>query len=108
MDLNKYRLYCNTEQQNVETDYRESVPAVCPNNSEHSIDTNSIAIIDTVSDVPPVDPSGKERTHQTSRPLGMDTYFTGAGDDPENVSDVGGGAHFHLEHIADISITTPA
>ena len=47
---------------------------------------------------------GKLRTHESSRPLASDgltvltTYFTGAGDDITNVSDVGNGELFNINH----------
>lgn len=44
-ELTQYRLYCNTEAAWVQTDYRDSVPTVCPNNNTHSIDTGTISII---------------------------------------------------------------
>lgn len=44
----KYRCYCNTELAYVYT-WATSEPTVCPNNNTHSIDTNSIAIVETVS-----------------------------------------------------------
>ena len=40
---NKYRIFCNTENNWVET-WSVSVPTECPNNSEHIIDTTSIVI----------------------------------------------------------------
>lgn len=99
MTLNKYRLYCNTEAANVETDYKEAVPTVCPHNNAHTIDTDSITIIATQTDEDPRDPTGKLRTQETSRPLGLDTYFTGAGDDPANISTIGGdGQRFIIDH----------
>lgn len=98
MTLHKYRLFCVTEDCNVETDYREAVPTVCPNNVAHTIDTDSIAIIATQTDENPRDSTGKLRTQETSRPLGCDTYFTGGGDDLTNASKVGGGSRFIIDH----------
>lgn len=46
----------------------------------------------------PYDRSGKLRVHQTSRPLGLVTQWTGVGDDPTDVTAVGGGTPFSLEH----------
>ena len=48
--VNKYELYCETEEATVSTGYLESHPTVCPNNVYHTIDEESIAIVDTVSD----------------------------------------------------------
>jgi len=39
----------------------------------------------------PVDSTGKLRFHETSRPLGTDTYFSSCGDDISDASKVGGG-----------------
>jgi len=105
MELKKYRLYCNTEAANVETDYREEAPTVCPNNNEHSINSESIVAIGTVTDEDPRDSSNKMRIHETSRPLGLETYFTGQADDISDITKKGGGDDFIIEHIADISIT---
>ena len=42
-----YRLWCNTEEAYVETEYLNSEPTECPNNPAHEIDTDSICIIKT-------------------------------------------------------------
>lgn len=44
----KYRMFCNTEQAYTYK-WDSDVPTTCPNNTMHEIDTNSIAIIDSVS-----------------------------------------------------------
>lgn len=41
----KYRIYCNTESANV-YQWAETGPATCPNNTAHSINLNSISIVD--------------------------------------------------------------
>ena len=51
------------------------------------------------------DRSGKLRVQQTSRKLGMKTYFTGAGDDLTSVSDVGGGELLAIDHTISGSTT---
>ena len=43
--LKKYELFCITESKTVQTDYRENPPTVCPNNNEHTIDVESIAVV---------------------------------------------------------------
>lgn len=112
MTLDKYRLFCITEDCNVETDYRESVPTVCPNNNQHAIDTDSIAIIASQTTENPRDKTGKERFQETCRPLGHDTYFTGQGDDVSDVTKVGDSTDddqmFCLDHIADLDISNVA
>lgn len=45
--INKYRLFCNTEN-NYVYDWCESIPTVCPNNNVHIIDNSSISITDTI------------------------------------------------------------
>jgi hypothetical protein len=109
MTLDKYRLFCVTENCNVETDYRESVPTVCPNNNSHTIDTDSITVIASQTTENPRDKTGKERMQETCRPLGHDTYFTGQGDDVSDVTKTGDGHDndqmFCIDHIADLDIT---
>jgi len=45
------------------------------------------------------DRSGKLRVHETSRPLGVKTFFAGAGDDPTDVTDFGGGQVCTINHL---------
>jgi len=47
--VNLYRLFCFTENTLV-TVWNETTPTACPNNNTHTIDTNSITIIDSVSE----------------------------------------------------------
>jgi hypothetical protein len=44
------------------------------------------------------DKEGKLIVHPSIRPPGMNTYFTGSGDDPDNIMDVGNGEHLHIVH----------
>lgn len=46
MDVNRYRLYCNTESNYVFA-WGESNPTTCPNNPLHDIDLQSLTILDT-------------------------------------------------------------
>lgn len=46
--ISKYRLYCNTESSVVYT-WDSKIPALCPNNSSHTIDSDSIVIVDSIS-----------------------------------------------------------
>jgi hypothetical protein len=46
--LNKYRLFCVTENKFVDT-WNDIKPSVCPTDGMHTIDTNSITIIDSIS-----------------------------------------------------------
>lgn len=43
-----YRIYCNTETSYVYT-WKETTPTVCPNNNAHSINTNTISVLDVVN-----------------------------------------------------------
>ncbi|MCK5603408.1 hypothetical protein KAR91_16100 [Candidatus Pacearchaeota archaeon] len=103
-DLFKYRIYCNTESAYV-TGWYETEPTVCPNNNTHNIDSTSVVIIEQKLDEGPTDVSGKPRVHQTSRRLGTTTYWTGAGDDPSNPVDIGGGELFNIQHDIDSTAT---
>jgi len=47
--VNLYRFYCNTESSLV-SDWGTEIPLVCPNNSTHTINSNSIAIINSISE----------------------------------------------------------
>lgn len=45
--VSKYRIYCNTESIYTYI-YKDTTPTACPNNNTHTIDTNTISIIDNV------------------------------------------------------------
>lgn len=45
----KYSIYCETEEATVYT-WAESEPTTCPNNTAHTIDTDSISIVETMAD----------------------------------------------------------
>ena len=47
--LTKYLVPCLTEGINVITDFRSSVPTVCPNNNTHTIDASGIMALDSTS-----------------------------------------------------------
>jgi len=97
MDIYQYRIWCNTELSFVTT-WAESEPTVCPNNNSHEIDITKTTIINSITEIPPKDLSGKERVQQTSRPLGLKTYFTGCGDNPNNITEYGEGEDFFINH----------
>lgn len=46
--VNKYRLYCKTEQAYVYA-WNDSLPSTCPNSSAHEVDQSTISIVDTVT-----------------------------------------------------------
>lgn len=102
-DLIKYRIWCETEEAYVYTDFRESVPTVCPNNNGHTIGAytqyekrldNSFKIVheddtpvdsdrplETYENINPRDMWDKVMIHSTPRPPDCDTYITSRGDD---------------------------
>lgn len=45
--VNRYRVFCTTESQYI-YDWNDKAPTSCPNNNTHSIDTDSISIVDSV------------------------------------------------------------
>jgi len=45
----KYEIYCETEEANVYT-WAETTPTKCPNNDDHTIDTESISIVQTLGE----------------------------------------------------------
>lgn len=98
-----YKIWCTTENQFVET-WAETEPIVCPNNNEHTIDTSKTQIIQMVMDEEVRDKLGKLRVQETSRPISrmsdavLKTCFVGIGDDPSDITDVGGGTKFIYEH----------
>lgn len=96
-DLFKYRIYCNTEGDYF-TVWAEEEPDFCPNNNTHEIDESKTSIVNQILQEEPRDRSGKQRVHETSRALGTKTYFAGAGDDTDDITDVGGGFPFTIEH----------
>lgn len=49
--------------------------------------------------ITPRDRSGKIRMHQTSRKLGMRVMWMGVGDDPADITKVGGGESLALKHV---------
>ena len=68
-------------------------------------DVETLNAIVAAHDGNPLDPTetkkdvtGKIWEHQTSRPLGLDTYFTSRGDDRSNPSDCGHGTPFKIMH----------
>lgn len=46
---NKYRIWCVTENNWVETDWINEPPTECPNDSLHTVDTTNTTIIDSLS-----------------------------------------------------------
>ena len=93
----KYRVWCNDEN-GWQYVWAENEPTTCPNNNLHVINSDKTAIVSKQAGKRPVDPSGKERIHQTSRKLGTTTYWTGTGDDITNPVNVGGGSSLFIDH----------
>jgi len=98
MTVYNWRVYCNTEGGYIET-WSPEVPTVCPNNNIHEIDPLKSVIIGEVKEVVPVDSvTGKVRSHSSSKLPGLTTNFTGRGDDPSDVDDVGNGQRIYYKH----------
>ena len=95
--LNKYRVWCNTENMYYEA-WDEKAPVACPNNSGHDIDPDKTTIVTSLTQDELRDISGKLRTQQSSRPIGTKIHFTGVGDHRDYVTDVGGGAPMKFDH----------
>jgi hypothetical protein len=85
-DLYKYRLYCSTEDEYVNT-WREDIPTVCPNNNTHTIISGSIVIVDSHLDEGPTMGDGRPLVRADTRPLETQTYFTMAGDTASGIGD---------------------
>jgi len=102
-DIFKYRFWCNTEAA-VKEVWGENPPTQCPTNEAHTIDEDSITIIDQHLESNPTDISGKQWVHETARPFGAKINFTGSGDDPTNALDIGGGPRFKIQHTVGQSV----
>lgn len=97
-ELIKYRIWCNTENAYVTTEYLESPPTKCPNNNTHEVDLNKIDVSFSYTVPSPTTVDGKPRFQQTPRPLGTKTHFTSIGDDITDSNDIGGGQFFEIVH----------
>ena len=62
------------------------------------IETDSSAVLNVDLPSLPVDKSGKLRVQQTPRALGTATNWTGVGDDPTDITNVGGGSAISFFH----------
>lgn len=78
-DINRYKIYCNTEAQDVYT-WNSETPTVCPNNNTHSINTGTITIIQSVSnrivEIQEEDPGVSEPTNGRFRSQGFQIQST--------------------------------
>lgn len=103
----KYRLWCVAESAYVEC-WGESAPSTCPNNTQHSIDANSITIVDTILPSDPVNLDGRRIMHTTPRELLTYSYFTGGDDDHTDPHAIGGSSNivdFCLHHEVEGDVT---
>ena len=66
--VNKYRIYCNDESNWIET-WSENIITVCPNNNSHSVNSNSVQLSDTVSNLT-IDSIDSSVTLNTSSSIG--------------------------------------
>jgi len=85
-DVFKYRIYCITESQYVYS-WAEEEPTTCPNNTEHTIDANSITIVEYHVDKGPTMGDGRPIVRSDSRPIGYSTMFTMTGDTASGIGD---------------------
>lgn len=81
----KYRVRCQTEGKNVFT-WSETEPTTCPNDENHTINTNRTAIIGSVTREFPLSDIDKNKVavHPSYKPIGEHTTYavwTSAGDD---------------------------
>lgn len=82
--VNKYRLYCNTEATHVYA-WDTSAPTTCPNNDQHNIDTNSVTVIDTVSE----EAAGRTSAlNSAPLALGIGDEFVGAYEEVDKYSEI--------------------
>jgi hypothetical protein len=95
--ITKYRVWCVSENLYVEGWYDEE-PQFCPHNNTHTINASLTTVVESLENQALTDKFGKARIHNTQRPPGTTTYFTGASDDPNNINDVGNGQHFAIHH----------
>lgn len=72
-ELNKYRIYCTTESTNVFV-WSETTPTVCPNNNTHTIDDDSIVIVESTVNNSEFKYS---EVNSTTTPLLANTDFNG-------------------------------
>ncbi len=94
--INKYRVWCNTDNKWEET-WDEFTPTICPINYSHDINHETVTIIDSVTqEFPTTDLDNYQlAVHNTSKPTipGITTFavWTGSGDLLSDDTDVGGG-----------------
>lgn len=48
--ITKYRIYCNTESNWVES-WSETEISVCPNNNSHDVNSNSLQELESISEI---------------------------------------------------------
>ena len=93
-DLYRYRIDCATCGDVDETVWRESAPSECPNNAGHTV--NGVTTIGQQLETCPANPDGRPMNHSTPRKRGTYAYYTGSGDDSEDVMNYGGSDWDHL------------
>jgi len=81
-ELLKYQIWCATDSKWEYTwaEEDDAVPTTCPTDTAHTIDSTKTTI-DEVVEKEVVDQSGRQKIHQSSKPIGTTTHFTGEGDD---------------------------
>jgi len=86
--VNKYRVWCVSENSWIDGWYVDE-PDVCPHNNTHTINPSLTSIVERIDATISTDIFGKAKIHNTQRPPGTTTFFTGAADNPNILSDVG-------------------
>lgn len=95
--VNKYRVWCVSENSWIDGWYVDE-PDVCPHNNTHTINPSLTSIVERIDATISTDIFGKAKIHNTQRPPGTTTFFTGAADKPNILSDVGNGQQFSITH----------
>lgn len=89
ISLYKYEFYCESGCGWLHAwDEEDAVMDACPNNPAHTIDPESIAIVDQVINEGPTMADGRPIVRSDTRPLSTSTYFTMEGD---ATNGIGGG-----------------
>lgn len=98
--LNKYKIFCNTENAWViDSAWRESPLISCPNNTAHVINNESIIVDSTTETIVSLSgakhPDGRPSVYATPRPAGTYTHFTSYGDLNEVIGQGNPVIHLH-------------
>jgi len=108
VDAGRLTMEINSSDISISLDHIDIDSVECNITFKASLPSNDKTILDGLvanhsgepyeDEAAPTDPTNKPRVQATPRPLGLDTYFTGAGDNPDNIKDIGGGQRLVLYH----------